>query len=248
MQLIGVPLEHVAGLWQRLDPTPFFETLFRARSGSDARARGSEENEIRNGTLIREVNAAIASSREELRAAGDLVLRRYARRGYIIDARAVDAPPPGASETSAITLIASDAAGDAVGTLTLGLDGPDGMLVDAVYGAEVDAVRVAGGRVCELTRLAVDRRTDSGEVLAALFGLAFLLIRALLDATDVFIEVNPRHVAFYKRALGFAVEASDRFCERVKAPSVLLHLEIERLEQRLRSLGFSGVDAPLVGA
>jgi len=248
MHLIGVPLERVAGLWQRLDLTPFFETLIRARPEDHASRAARDAYAGTRNSVAREVNTTIASSREELRAAGDLVLRRYTRRGYAIDARAVDYPPPGASEASAITLLASDAAGDAVGTLTLGLDGPDGMLVDAVYGAEVDAVRVAGGRVCELTRLAVDHRSDSSEVLAALFGLAFLLMRALLDATDAFIEVNPRHVAFYRRALGFAVEAGERFCERVKAPSVLLRLDIEGLEQRLINVGFGGVGGRLVGA
>jgi len=58
--------------------------------------------------------------------------------------------------------------------------------------------------------------------------------RSMHGVTDVFIEVNPRHVGFYQRALGFAVAAGERFCERVKAPSVLLKLELADLERRLR--------------
>lgn len=116
------------------------------------------------------------------------------------------------------------------------------MLVDAVYSAELDAIRGAGRRVCELTRLAVDERADSRTVLAALFSLAFLIGRVLHKATDVFIEVNPRHVAFYERALGFVVAAGEQICERVKAPSVLLRLEAEKLEARLREYGFGGIN------
>ena len=51
--------------------------------------------------------------------------------------------------------------------------------------------------------------------------------------TDAFIEVNPRHVAFYSRALGFTVASEARFCERVRAPSVLLHLDVETLDEQL---------------
>lgn len=243
MHLIDVPLEHLTGLCNRLNPTSLFEALIRARNspGNRGESPGGGRSVHRN-SVARELNATIASSREELRAAGDLVMRRYAWRGYMVDARTLDHPAPGEAQNSAITLIASDAAGDTVGTLTLGLDGPGGLLVDAVYSAELDAIRGAGRRVCELTRLAVDERADSRTVLAALFSLAFLIGRVLHKATDVFIEVNPRHVAFYERALGFVVAAGEQICERVKAPSVLLRLEAEKLEARLREYGFGGIN------
>jgi hypothetical protein len=239
MQLIDVPLEQLAGLCHRFNPTPHFEALFHARTAGNARGAPSEApRRAPRQPVAREVNATIASSREEFRAAGDLVTRRYAWRGYMVDARPLDFPAPGEAKSGAITLIASNAAGEAVGTLTLGLDGPAGLLVDDVHGAELDAARTAGRRVCELTRLAVDERADSRSVLAALFGLAFLLGRVLHQTTDVFIEVNPRHVAFYERALGFVVAAGEQICERVKAPSVLLRLEAEKLEARLLKYGF----------
>ncbi len=54
--------------------------------------------------------------------------------------------------------------------------------------------------------------------------------------TDVFIEVNPRHVTYYSRIMGFVVAAGERLCERVCAPSVLLHLEVEALAARLQTM------------
>lgn len=247
MQLIDVPLEQLSGLCHRFNPTSLFEALIRARTVSRSPdSAPAATHRVQRNSVAREMNATIASSREELRAAGDLVTRRYAWRGYMVDARTLDAPAPGERKSSAITLIASGADGEAVGTLTLGLDGPAGLLVDGVYGSELDAARAAGRRVCELTRLAVDERADSKTVLAALFGLAFLLGRVLHRATDVFIEVNPRHVAFYERALGFVVAAGQQICERVKAPSVLLRLDTEKLEEHLRGFGFGGVDDRLV--
>jgi hypothetical protein len=251
MQLIEVPLEQLTGLCQRLNPSSLFEALIRARTqgGVGPRPRPGEAQAASSVNCVaRELSATVASSREELRAAGDLVMRRYAWRGYRFDARGLDCPVPGEPTGTAITLIASDAAGETVGTMTLGLDGPGGLLVDHGFAAELEAVRAAGRRVCELTRLAVAERADSRFVLAALFSLAYLLGRVLLHATDVFIEVNPRHVAFYERALGFVVAAGERLCERVNAPSVLLRLEAEKLEGRLKHYGFAGTDECLAAA
>jgi len=243
MHLIEGSPEQLTELRRHLNPGPIFQALIQVQSRRGARlARGADTSGAPGNTVAREVNATIASSREEFRAAGALVMRRYAWRGYVIDARALNHPAPGEPAGSEITLIANDADGKTVGTLTLGLDGPEGLGADEVYGCELDAVRSAGRRVCELTRLAVHEQADSGSVLAALFGLAFLLGRILHRATDVFIEVNPRHVAFYERALGFVVEAGERICERVKAPSVLLRLEADKLETRLRRLGFGNFD------
>jgi hypothetical protein len=74
---------------------------------------------------------------------------------------------------------------------------------------------------------------DSRQVLASLFGILYTVGRVRHGVTDVFIEVNPRHVTFYVRALGFVVAGEARFCERVRAPSVLLHLAVETLEALL---------------
>ena len=48
--------------------------------------------------------------------------------------------------------------------------------------------------------------------------------------------MNPRHVGFYSRVLGFVVAAGEKLCERVRAPSVLLRLELAALEERLEAL------------
>jgi N-acyl amino acid synthase FeeM len=249
MHLIDVPLDQLAALGQHLNPTSLFEALILARSAGNIRSgRFGASPPPLTSSVASNLNATVASSREELKAAGELVMRRYAWRGYMVDARALDHPAPGESTSAAITFIANDAAGETVGTLTLGLDGPSGLSVDDTYRSELDAVRGAGRRVCELTRLAVDEGAHSKSVLAALFSHAYLLGRVLHRATDVFIEVNPRHVAFYERALGFVVAAGERICERVKAPSVLLRLEAEKLEGWLRDFGFRGIDDWLVAA
>jgi hypothetical protein len=172
------------------------------------------------------LEAGIASTAEERRAAAALVESRYASRGY----RLADYVRASESE---LTLIAGGN-GATVGTLTIRLDGPKGLRADESYREYIDAVRAASSGVCELGRFAVASDVRSAPVLAALFARAYELIRDLRDITDVFIEVNPRHVEFYRKLFGFVVAAGERMCPRVRAPSVLLRLETAAFEDRLR--------------
>ena len=177
------------------------------------------------------VRASIARSRHKLEEATRLVQARYSWRGYLTPG---DDVPAGCEGRCAVTLIA-ETGGATVGTVTIGLDGPHGLLADQSYAEEVSALRAQGRRVCELGRLALAEQADTKTVLSILFSLAYGVGKAVQDVTDVFIEVNPRHVAFYRRVFGFVIDAGERFCERVQAPAVLLRTSVEQLEARLRA-------------
>jgi hypothetical protein len=43
---------------------------------------------------------------------------------------------------------------------------------------------------------------------------------------DVFIEVNPRHVPFYRRMLDFTAIGDCKVCPRVEAPAILMHVKV----------------------
>jgi hypothetical protein len=183
-----------------------------------------------------DLRVAVAKSPAEFEAAQGLVCRRYRWRGYEIDGP-VEGPEgadAAASLRREITIVAA-AGGGMIGTCTLGFDGPHGLRADVSYGDIISRARDAGRRVGEITRLAVDS-TDSKPVLASLFNLAYVAGKAIGDVTDVFIEINPRHVLFYTRMLGFTAAAGERVCARVGAPSVLLHVEMAALAERLEVL------------
>ena len=105
--------------------------------------------------------------------------------------------------------------------------------------------RNSGGRVGELTRLAVAEEADSRVVLASLFGLVYTVGRFEHGVTDVFIEVNPRHAVFYTRAVGFVVAATAQLCQRVLARSLLFHLKVDTLERRLEPRKIAAASEPL---
>jgi hypothetical protein len=175
------------------------------------------------------INVAVATNGKDVEEAVGLVRERYQWRGYSADHVTPQRPDP---SRRSFTLLAKSGE-TTVGTMTLGLDGPRGLMIDEGYPDEIQRARLEGRRVCELTRLALAEQIDTKVVLSSLFGVAYALGRALHDVTDVFIEVNPRHVVFYRRVLGFVVAAGERFCERVNAPSVLLCLELSMLDNRL---------------
>ena len=160
-----------------------------------------------------------------------LINRRYAWRGYKNDAGTASSP-----EANHITLQACRV--DAVfGTLSLRFDSEAGLAADNLYKAEIDRYRDSGARVCELTRLAIDPEHGSKEVLGALFHLTYIFGNVFGPATDVFIEVNPRHVVFYKRMLHFRQVGECKMCERVNAPAVLLHLNVAHVTEQIARYG-----------
>jgi hypothetical protein len=112
-----------------------------------------------------------------------------------------------------------------IGTITVGFDTGDGLLVDELYGEEIDKLRQQGLRVCEFTKLAIDHKGASKRMIAGLFQVASLYAVRIWGYTDIVIEVNPSHVPFYQRMLGFQPLGEERVCPRVGAPALLLRLD-----------------------
>jgi hypothetical protein len=175
-----------------------------------------------------EFKVRLATTEDRRKSAGLLIEKMYSWRGYETD--------PLSRDSGKITLVAHQE-DKVAGTVTLGLDGPRGLVVDELYKAEVDKLRVKGRKIAELTRLAVDESTASKSVLAALFHIAFIYAFHIHKYSDFVIEVNPRHVLFYKRMLGFNLIGEEKMCPRVGAPAVLLHLELDYIDKKTAQLG-----------
>lgn len=162
-----------------------------------------------------------------------LIKRMYSWRGYDTESASVFS-----QDDNRVTFEASSKH-ELFGTLTLGIDSEQGLLADELYGKEIDAFRLKNKKVCEVSKLAIDSKYGSKEVLASLFHLAYIYARTIHKASDAFIEVNPRHAGFYKRMLGFQPIGEIRTCERVGAPAVLLHLELDYMDAKISSFAGS---------
>jgi hypothetical protein len=153
----------------------------------------------------------------------------YAWRGYAGTHRLDDNP-------NRISLSATDH-GEVVGTVTLGIDSPVGLLADEMFKDEIDRFRACGAKVCEITKLAFDPKVRSKEALASLFHVMFIYGRRLHKCTDVFIEVNPRHRRFYETMLGFKRIGELRTNPRVNAPGWLLWNSLDYVEDQIVRFG-----------
>ena len=175
-------------------------------------------------TILGAFKIRVAKRNRSHQDAGSLVHRKYAGRGYalpVIDPR---------SRIS--TFIAYDE-GRVVGTVGLGADFGKGLSADELYREEINRLRARGHRVCEFTRLAVDRNAASKSVLAGLFHTAYIYASKICGYTHAVIEVNPRHVAFYRTQLKFEPIGPERLNTRVNAPAVLLCVAFETIAEGL---------------
>lgn len=154
-----------------------------------------------------------------------LVERQYAGRGYTV-------PIANKQNPYLVTFLAYDE-GLIVGTVTVRLDSDQGLGADELYATEIDVLRSMGHRMCEFTRLAVDRTVASKPVLAGLFHTAYLYASVIRGYSHAVIEVNPRHVSYYGRALGFTPIGPKRMNTRVNAPAMLLYAPFASIAQGL---------------
>ena len=89
---------------------------------------------------------------------------------------------------------------------------------------DCEASKDSNFKGAELTRLAIDENyRNNKEILLGMFNLVFAYSRFIKNCSHLVIEVNPRHVKFYERILGFMPVAENVSCPRVRgAPAVLL--------------------------
>ena len=225
---------------RRRDPDEWDKTIVAFQSPyrlKDLCIDQSAEPAIEETRVSRqEFKVRLATTEDRRKSASLLIEKMYSWRGYEADALSQD--------PNKITLVAYQD-DKVVGTLTLGLDSPDGMVVDQLYKREADQLRTEGRVPCDITRLAVDQDIKSKSVLAALFHLSFIYGHNIHRATDFLIEVNPRHVLFYQRMLGFEPFGEEKICPRVNAPAVLLRLDLTHADEQI--VRYGGMAATATG-
>ena len=178
---------------------------------------------------IKNFKVRLAETHQQRDDVSLLISKMYTWRGYEISATAMDHP-------HRVTLVAST--NDAtLATITIGFDSSIGLLADELYRTEVDVFRREGKRLFEFIKLAVDGNVRSKHLLASIFHLSYIYACKIQEHTDVFIEVNPRHVNFYQSMLGFNKLGAEKMNQRVKAPAVLLGLDWEYADRQIQQFG-----------
>lgn len=165
---------------------------------------------------------SLAQTTEELEQAYRLVYRNYLRAEYI-DSH------PSEMRYSRFNVLPSTATFVArlrdtvVTTASIVFDSPLGLPMEIIYHDEIERLRKAGARLCEVTMLA-DRRRAGMRTIPAILQLFKLVLHYAMHedrATDIVITINPSHEGFYTRYLPFDDLAGLRCYPSVKnAPAL----------------------------
>lgn len=151
----------------------------------------------------------------------------YDWRGYGADHQ-LDAADN--STTFAVTMD-----GATICTLTLTVDSGAGLAADKTFRDVLGEARdTPGASLCELTKFACSPSEDSRFLLASLFHTIFIFGTEQYNCTDLFIEVNPRHIRFYEAMLGFEKVGELRTNEGVDAPSQLMRLKVVNIADSIK--------------
>ena len=163
-----------------------------------------------------------------------LVERRYGDRGLVISRERYSSR----NQDGDIVCTGRDRDNNIVGTLSVRFDGQGGLNADLLFKQELDEWRAAGVTLCEFGGLAVDKHShDPKRVLAQIFHLGYLHAHRRARVDRLVIEVNPRHVGFYRRCLGLVPYTAARHNPRVDAPAVLMSIDFATIREQIALWG-----------
>lgn len=172
-------------------------------------------------------NISLVNSLKQRIKVSTLIKHKYAMRGYHTKDSSIFSSNPNQITFAAYSeeLL--------LGTVTLIIDSNKGLLADQLYKQEIDFFRKKNKnrKICELSKFAFN--SGSKEVFASLFHVAYAYAYSIYRVEDAFIEINPRHILFYKRMMGFKQIGRERICQRVNAPAVLLHLNRDYMRNQI---------------
>ena len=172
------------------------------------------------------VTARLAVTHGDLDQAERLVHEVYVARGL----RAATPPRPGTRTRHTDVFVAR--LGNAVGaTLSLLCDSSRGLPADALYRADLAALRAEGRRLAEVSALAVDAqwRGAALALVRPLVQLVGIYARDIAGVDELCIAVHPRHAPFYEHAFGFTRFGVEKSYSAVNgAPAVGLRLDLRR--------------------
>ena len=176
---------------------------------------------ITDGRTVYDVQLARHQRADE---ANHLVSQRYAGRGY----NCSDQVPSSSRHTLVVTGGAYDST---LATLTIADGTYDALPAERLFADEIGHMRREDNRISEYTRFASVAELRSSQVIAALFQTALYFSRVVVGASRIICEVNPRHVSFYRRNLGFVPAGAEKHDASVGAPGVLLGQGTDQLHR-----------------
>ena len=176
------------------------------------------------------IDFRIASQREELYSALNLVYEAYVYSGLIeTNHFELRVTPYHALPTTEV--LVAERGSNVVCTMSLIRDGALGLPMENIYAAEIQRRRRQGKHLAEVSCLADDREScdHSFSVVSRLMALTTQCAKCR-DVDELVIAVHPRHAGFYERFLAFEpIGDVKAYGAVLDNPAVALAMDLNRL-------------------
>jgi hypothetical protein len=177
-----------------------------------------------------EFTIKIANTLEERESAFRLAYQVYLEKGYIKNNANEWMIQPYDANPETITLIVQDDQKQIAGTITLVFSESTKLPAERIYSDEIASLKAKSDKMVEISRLAINPEyRNSKEVMQLLINYLMIYSSYVKNYTSLVIQVNPRHVCYYKTLLKFDEIGTEKACPSVQnAPAILLHLPLSR--------------------
>lgn len=176
----------------------------------------------------------IANTVSKLMDAAHLAYKRYVQKSFVPISDVPFVFNEWDFSDESVCLVVYNEKDNCVATMTVVKD-IQKLPSDITFHEEINAMRLKGKKICEFTRFVIDDVCkNSKEVLITIMEWAYLTASYHFKATDVIIEVNPRHKTFYMKKFCFTPLTVIKDCPLVNdAPAILLNLSMNLCKQKL---------------
>lgn len=182
-----------------------------------------------------EFTIKIANTLEEREKVFQLAYQIYLEKGYIKnDYREMLIQNYDMSKETVILMV-QDNKKTLAGSLTLVFNEDGELPVEKIYKEEIKKLNIFPKKIVEISRLVVNHKhRNAPEVLRLLINYLMIYSYHVKNYTSLAIQVNPRHVLYYKSLLEFDEIGGVKLCPSVQnAPAVLLYLPLSRYQAEI---------------
>lgn len=174
--------------------------------------------------------AKCANNRENLENVFKLAYEVYAEKGYAFHHDTKMETSLFDAEENTLILMVENNKNEIIGSMSLYYDNGKLLPADTIFNEELHSLRCQGVKFAEVSRFVVRQDYQhQKEILITLINTIFIHAFRIMKIDEFVIEVNPRHVDYYKKLLGFVQFGNVKECPRVNnAPAVLLRCKSDK--------------------
>ncbi|MBL4869272.1 MAG: hypothetical protein JKY67_23155 [Pseudomonadales bacterium] len=178
---------------------------------------------------------SVASNRVDREKVYQLSQKVYGQCGYSSQDRNKLFVNSDDARPDTITFLAEDENGNSVASISVVSNVHGDIPCQKIFKDELSELNNQNKKMVEITRLVVDESyRNSRNLIKNLMNFVYIHAYKNLASDHMLIEVNPRHVGYYKRLLCFEVIGDSKPCGRVQgAPAVLLKLDLGKAEEKI---------------